>query len=139
MLGELLLEEAGVVTSQRVMPAQSGQPQIEISFEANGSGAGVSYQHRATYLATLRPDGTIWGEGNGLMIGANGDVVTWRGGGNGRMTPTPDGDYTVSYRGAVYYSSASPGALGALNGKVGVFEYDVDTSNKTTARVYEWA
>jgi hypothetical protein len=139
MLGELLLEEAGVVTSQRVMPVQNGQPQIEISFEANGSGSGVDYQHRATYLATLRPDGTIWGEGNGLIIGTNGDVVTWHGGGYGHMTPSPDGDYTVSYRGAVYYSSTSAGPLGALNGKVGVYEYDVDTSNKTTARVYEWS
>ena len=138
MLGELLLEESGIVTSQRVVAAQNGQPQIEISFDANGSGSGVGYNHRATYLATLRADGTIWGEGNGLIIGVNGDVVTWHGGGNGCMTPTADGDYTVSYRGAVYYTSGSAGALAALNGKVGVFEYDVDASNKTTARVYEW-
>jgi hypothetical protein len=86
----------------------------------------------------MRADGTIWGDGNGLIVGTNGDVVTWHGGGFGRMTPTPDGSYSVSYRGAVYYSSASSGALAALNGKVGVFEYDIDSVNKTTARVYEW-
>lgn len=138
MLGELLLEEVGSVTSQRVMAPQNGLPQIEISFEAEGSGAGVGYNHRATYLATMRADGTIWGEGNGVIVGVNGDVVTWHGGGLGRMTPTPDGSYSVSYRGAVYYASGSGGALAALSGKVGVFEDDIDSSNKTTARVYEW-
>ena len=138
MLGELLLEEVGSVTSQRVMPPLNGLPQLEISFEAEGSGVGVGYNHRATYLATMQADGTIWAEGHGVVIGANADVVTWRGGGNGRMKPTPDGSYTMSYRGAVYYSSTSTGALGTLSGKVGVFEYEVDASNKTTARIYEW-
>ena len=138
MLGDLLVEESGSVTLQRVLTPENGLPRIEISFEAEGTGVGIDYNHRATYLATMRPDGTIWGEGDGVMVGVNGDVVTWHGGGVGHMAQRPEGGFAVAYRGAIYYSSASGGALGALNGKVGVFEYDIDSSNRTAARVYEW-
>jgi hypothetical protein len=46
-------------------------------------------------------------------------------------------DGAVSYRGAVYYSAASP-KLTRLNTVAGVFEFEVDANGNITAKVWEW-
>jgi hypothetical protein len=60
-------------------------------------------------------------------------MATWKGHGVGKFV----GGGAVSYRGAVYYSTASP-KLARLNGVAGVFEFDVDANGNTTAKSWEW-
>ena len=43
----------------------------------------------------------------------------------------------VSYRGAVYYSTAVP-KLAPLNSVAAVFEFDVDAEGNTRSKLWEW-
>ena len=134
MLGELLSEDRGQITSTRVLPSEPGQgPRLEISFESHGTLLGIGYQEMATYTAVARPDGTITGEGQGLATSSRGDLVTWKGTGVGRMTDSGG----TEFRGAIYFETASPN-WARLNGVAGVFEYSADESGKTESKVWEW-
>ena len=60
-------------------------------------------------------------------------MATWKAGGVGKFV----GGGAVSYRGAVYFTTASPG-LARLNPVAGVFEYDVDVEGNTHTKLWEW-
>ena len=87
----------------------------------------------ATYWSEARPDGSLYGEGQAVVITQDGETATWKGQGVGKFL---DGG-AVSYRGAVYYSTASP-KLARLNTVAGVFEFEVDADGSTTSKVWEW-
>jgi hypothetical protein len=133
MLGERIGEETGKVTSQRVLPTAHGAPRMETSFQASGSIYGVGSTETGTYVATMRPDGTLHGEGQGVIMGKSGEAATWTGQGIGTMKK----DGSISYRGACFYQSASP-AWVKLNSIAGVFEYEVDAQGNTKGQLWEW-
>ena len=133
MLGERIGEDIGRVTSQRVLPPVAGAPRLETSFQASGSIYGVQITDTATYVATMRADGTLYGEGHGVLMGKGGEAATWVGQGVGTMKK----DGSVSYRGACYYQSAAP-AWARLNSIAGVFEYEVDAQGNTKGQLWEW-
>jgi hypothetical protein len=85
MLGERIGEDIGRVTSQRVLPTAHGAPRMETSFQASGSIYGVQATDTGTYVATMRPDGTLYGEGQGILMGKGGETATWTGQGVGTM------------------------------------------------------
>ncbi len=132
MLGEQLGEGRGKRTGRRVLPADSGF-KVEVSFESNGKLLGVEYTEVGTYWSESRPDGSLYGEGQGVVIGRDGDVATWKGGGVGKFA----GGGAVRYRGAIYYSTTSQ-KLARLNGTATVFEFDVDAEGNTQAKLWEW-
>jgi hypothetical protein len=134
MLGELIGEDRGQVMSTRVLPTEPGQaPRLEVSFESNGTLLDVTAHELATYSAVARADGTLYGEGQGLITSPQGDMATWRGNGVGRMNETGGNEF----RGSIYFETASP-RWARLNGVAGVFEFSVDESGKTEARIWEW-
>ena len=133
MLGERIGEDTGKVTGQRVLPPAGGAPVMETSFAASGSLLGVDTTENGTYITTLRPDGTLFGEGQGITMGRGGEAATWTGGGVGRLKHGG----AVSYRGAIYYQTASP-AWQQLNGIALVFEYEVDAQGNTRGQLWEW-
>lgn len=133
MLGEQLAEEVGEITGTRVLPSV-GPPKVEVSFEAHGTLLGVHETTMGTYVAVTRPDGTLFGEGQGVVMTDNGEMASWHGQGVGRFT----GQGTaVAWRGAMYYKTTSE-RLARLNSIAGVFEYSTDAGGKTESRVYEW-
>ena len=73
MLGEKLGQESGNITSRRVLESD-GPPAVEISFESAGSILGVNHRTIGTYKSVLRPDGTVFGEGQGVVMGAGGGM-----------------------------------------------------------------
>jgi hypothetical protein len=133
MLGERIGEDSGRVTSQRVLPNPGGGPKMETSFQATGTLLGASATETGTYVATMRPDGTLYGEGQGVLMGKGGEAATWVGQGVGTMKK----DGSISYRGAVYYQTASP-SWARLNSIAGVFEYEVDAQGNTKGQLWEW-
>jgi hypothetical protein len=133
MLGDRIGEDVGKVTSQRVLPAINGAPTMETSFQSTGSFYGVGIIETGTYVATLRPDGSLYGEGQGVLMGKGGEAATWTGQGVGTMKK----DGAISYRGACYYQSASPAWM-RLNSIAGVFEYEVDAQGNTRGQIWEW-
>src|SRR5439155_12987545 len=79
MQGDKIAETSGKVTSQRVLPNPGGGPKMESSFAASGKLLGVDETETGTYWAAVRPDGTLYGEGQGIIMGKEGDVATWVG------------------------------------------------------------
>ena len=105
MPGEKTGNEAGKVTSPRVLPNPGGGPKMETSFQATGTLWGVSHTTTTgTYGAGMRGDGTLYGEGQAVVMGKGGEMATWVGQGVGTFKQ----DGSVSYRGALYDQSASP-------------------------------
>jgi hypothetical protein len=133
MLGEKIGEESGKVTGRRVLPSEGAGPKMETSFEAAGTLLGVAERGNGTYWAVLRPDGILYGEGQGVVMGAGGEVATWTGQGVGTIKK----DGAVSYRGSIYYQSPSP-KWARLNSVAGVFEYEVDAQGNTRSQLYQW-
>ncbi len=132
MQGDKIGETSGKVTSQRVLPSPGGGLKMETSFQASGKVLGVDETETATYWSVLRPDGTLYGEGHGVIRGKE-DLATWIGQGVGIVKE----DGAVSYRGAVYYQSSSA-RWSRLNSVAAIYEFDVDAEGNTRAQLWEW-
>lgn len=132
MLGEMIGKEKGKIVVRRVMPS-TGDPTVEVTFESEGSLVGVEVRNLGTYLSHVRPNGTVYGEGQGMAMGKNGEMISWKGQGVGQFSPSG----SIAYRGSLFYETKAENLLG-LNKLVGVFEYEVDADGNTTAEVYEW-
>jgi hypothetical protein len=133
MQGEKIAEGRGKVTSQRVLPNPGGAPKMETSFRATGKLLGVDVTENGTYWSVVRPDGSLYGEGQGIMMGRQGEVATWIGQGVGTIKR----DGGVSYRGAVYYQTEQS-KWSSLNSVAAIFEYEVDAEGNTRAELWEW-
>src|SRR6476620_3124688 len=101
MQGEKIAEESGQVTSLRVLPNPDGGPKMETSFQASLPLLGATATNRGPSWPVVRPSGTLYGEGQVIVIGEEGDMATWIGQGGGTMKK----DGCVTYRGAVYYQT----------------------------------
>jgi hypothetical protein len=86
-----------------------------------------------TYSAVMRPDGTLFGQGQGVLMGAGGEMASWVGQGVGRFNP----DGSISYRGALYYQSNTP-RWSRLNGTTGVYEHDAAADGSVKTKTWEW-
>ena len=133
MLGDKIGSSTGKITTQRVLPNAGGGPKMETSFQAAGTLLGVNVKEVATYWAVIRPDGTVYGEGQGVLMGANGEAATWVGSGVGTVKK----DGAASYRGAIYFQTASP-AWVRLNSIAGVFEFEADNQSNPKSEIWEW-
>ena len=135
MLGDLISEEKGKITSQRVLDVEGGGPKIETTFSAIGSYRSVETTATVTYSGSLRPGGAIYGEGQGVLMSKDGqEMATWTGQGIGRFTSPGK----IRFAGSLFFSTSSTGKLSFLNNLVGVFEYESDESGNTSAKVWEW-
>lgn len=131
MLGELLGENSGRRVVRRVI--EVNPPTVEVSFEETGKWLGIATTGLGTYTSVIRPDGTFFGEGQGLIITADGEGVTWKGSGQGK----PNQGGSIGYRGILYFQTTSQ-KLARLNTAPGVFEYEIDPEGKTRTKVWEW-
>ncbi len=134
MLGDLIVEATGKTTSIKVLPSEGGAPKFEVSGQGTSKTFGTETNDVLTYWSTARPDGTWWGEGQGVSTTREGDVITWRGQGIGR--PTGKG-WGASWRAVLFYQTSSP-KFARLNGVIGVGEFDVDENGDSKAKFWEW-
>jgi hypothetical protein len=130
---ELIGEEIGETTAMRVIQGEDA-PQVEVSFRATGMILGVSEVNLGTYTALVRPDESLTGEGNGVMITEDGDMVSWRGLGLGRLRGPGDG---AVWSVAMHYNTTSP-RLARLNNLVGLLEYVTFDGVKIELNTYGW-
>ena len=131
MLGELLGENTGKRIVRRVLG--TNPPKVEVSFEDSGTMLGVATNGFGTYTSVVRADGSILGDGQGIMSTADGELIEWTGSGQGKFGPGG----SISYRGILYFQTASQ-KLARLNSAPGVFEYETDPDGKTRNKVWEW-
>ena len=132
MLGEQIGEESGTVTSRRVLSID-GSAKVEVNLQTTGKLLGVETRGTVTYWATVRPDGSLYGEAQGLVTGKGNERATFRAQGVGKLL---EGG-AVTYRGASYYYSESP-KLGRLNTTAVVWEYEADADGNTKNKMWEW-
>jgi|SRR5208337_3690912 len=133
MLGEQIGEERGKRTARRVLSTDGGGFKVEVSFESNGKVLGVDIHEIGTYWSTPRPDGSLYGEGEGVVLTPDGGMATWKGAGVGKF----GAGGAVSYRGAIYYTTSCP-KLARLNAVAAVFEFEVDAEGNTHSKIWEW-
>lgn len=134
MIGDLLIEEQGQITTMRVLPISEGHPpNVEISFEARGRLLGTDMTDLTTYQSAPRPDGTLHGKGQGVIMTADGAAIVWEGQGTGRMS---DGGGMI-WRGALFFSTDAE-RFSRMNGIVGVFEHESDADGKLSSKIWEW-
>lgn len=117
----------------RVLPTDGGHPAMEVSFQAAGTLLDTAVKDMGTYESFMRSDGTLFGDGQGIVMAQDGDTVAWHGQGVGHFTDAGG----VSWRGAIYYETAAA-KFARLAGTAAVFEYDTDEAGKVTSKIYEW-
>lgn len=131
MIGQQIVETKGKRLVRRVL---STDPlTAEVSFEDSGQMLGVPTTGMGTYTSVARPDGSLYGHGEGVNMTQDGEAITWTGTGVGRFGPGG----SVSYRGMLFFRTTSQ-KLAQLNNCCGAFEYEVDASGSTTSKVWEW-
>ena len=133
MLGDKIGEESGKVMSRRVLPNPNGSPKMETSAQTDLTLLGVKATNTVTYWSVVRPDGTLYGEGQGIVMSKEGDLATWVGQGVGTIKQ----DGSVSYRGTVYYQTSSS-KWSRLNSVAVIFEHEVDTEGNVHSQSWEW-
>ena len=131
MLGELIGEGKGKRVVRRVV--SSDPVTIEVSFEGAAKMFGVDAMEIGTYTSTVRADGTLHGEGAGVVMTLQGEAISWKGTGVGTFKERG----AVAYRGALTYQTAAE-RFKRLNSVAGVFEFEADENGNTTAKVWEW-
>ena len=131
MLGEQIGETKGRRLVRRVLSVEP--PTAEVSFEDTGQIFGVPTTGMGSYTSVVRPDGSIFGHGQGMSLTNDGEAITWTGTGLGRFGPGG----SVSYRGMLFLSTASQ-KLARANNLCAAFEYDVDASGNTVSKMWEW-
>jgi hypothetical protein len=94
---------------------------------------GTDANFLGSYWAAIRPDGSVYGEGQGIIMTSAGDSVNMRGLGTGTLR---EGG-AVSYRGCLIYHTSSQ-KLARLNKVAGVFEFEVDAQGNTNMKAWEW-
>jgi hypothetical protein len=133
MLGQTVGEVRGDTVGRRIVEDEGQGPGMEVTDSGSGTLLGVNVTQTVTYVGHMRPDGSLAGEGTGLVMTPDGEGGTFRGRGVGKFT----GPGAVSWRGLLLYEMGS-GKLAGLNGMAVMFEYEVDSAGKSVGTFYEW-
>jgi hypothetical protein len=131
MLGAQIGEGHGKRTGRRVLA--TNPLKVEASAEETTTLLGVPGMSIITYTAQLKPDGSVEGEGDGVFMSPEGELVTWKGIGVGRMAGG-----SIQYCGSLSFTTTSK-KLAQLNGVAGVFQFDIDAQGNTNSQVWEMA
>jgi hypothetical protein len=133
MLGEMLGETQGKITGNRVLPFDEDVPKVESSFQDIGKILGVDITEIGTFWSQIRKN-KIYGEGQGVIMTSEDETACWKGFGVAKFTGK---GFSTSWRGSLYYKTSSK-KLERLNNTVVVFEYEIDDTGNTDAKIWEW-
>lgn len=88
MLGEMIVDGQGNLTTQRVLPSDGPLPKLEVTFEILGTVLGKTAKTFVTYWSAVQPDGSLYGEctSQGVVMTENGESATFRAAGTGNFT-----------------------------------------------------
>jgi hypothetical protein len=80
VIGDKIGETKGKRLVRRVL--STDPPTAEVSFEDSGLMFGVDTTGMGTYTSVIHPDGSIHGQGQGLIMTSDGEMVSWTGTGS---------------------------------------------------------
>ncbi len=133
-LGDLVVEETGTVTGIRVLSNDASGSKVEISMRTTGTIRGVAESSLWTYSQLTRPDGSIYGEGEGVMTTQDGDVLQLKASGSAQAA-APGG--TINFRVITFAHTASV-KYADLNSIGLVGHHDVTADGSTVGKGWEW-
>ncbi len=133
-LGGLVYEETGKVTGIRVLSSDTSGTKVEIDLQTTGKIRGVAQNCLWTYTQLTRSDGSIYGQGHGVMTTQDGDVLHMIGHGSAQA-PAPGG--TLNFRVMIHPHTTSA-KYADLNSIGLVGNYDVDAEGNTVFECFEW-
>ena len=131
MIGEKIGETKGKRLVRRVI--STDPTTVEVTFEDSGHMLGAATTGLGTYTSVVGLDGSIFGEGQGVMMTQDGEAITWKATGFGKF----GAEGATSYRGMLFFKTASQ-KLARLNNACGAFEFDTDGSGNTVSKMWEW-
>jgi hypothetical protein len=132
MLGEQIGELFGTIMSQRVLDVECGA-KMETTVNATGKISGIDVSSIITYWNIRKPDGSLYGEGQGILMD-NGEVVaTSKAQGIGKLAESGG----TRWLGSIFYNTCTD-KLNYLNNLVGIFETEVDTNGQVREIIWEW-
>ena len=133
MLGEQIGDIRGQTISTHVLPDLGLGPRLEVTDQGLGTLCGEHVTSTVTYVGTLRPNGTLQGEGTGIVMTDKGEAATFHGVAVGTFVRPG----VMSWRGSLFYETQAP-SLQRLNGIAALVEYTVDEGGKSEGHLYEW-
>ena len=109
-------------------------PGIEATFEAAGEILGVeSFDNGHCTPRPCGQNGTVYGEGQGVVKGANGQMASWVGQGIGEL-----GAEKRSVIAARSTTRARRRSGRVSNGVAAIYDYEVDEQGNSDAKMWEW-
>ncbi|MGC1133618.1 MAG: hypothetical protein WA941_12410, partial [Nitrososphaeraceae archaeon] len=73
MMGEIIFESKGKIIGQRVVSVENEIPKLEITATGSGRVRGnIEVNETWTYWTIRRPDGSFYGEGQGVIMTKDG-------------------------------------------------------------------
>lgn len=132
-LGELVLEDSGQITGIRVLSTDASGTTLELNLQLSGTIRGVGQNTLWTYTMLQRPDGSLYGQGNGVLTTVNGDVIHLIGSGSGKANPGG----TVRFC-TMLHPHGATGQNADLNGIGLAGEYEVAADGTATNKCWEW-
>tara|TARA_B100000809_G_scaffold179935_1_gene177555 strand:+ start:3236 stop:3643 length:408 start_codon:yes stop_codon:yes gene_type:complete len=132
-LGELVLEDSGQITGIRVLSTDASGTTLELNLQLSGTIRGVGQNTLWTYTMLQRPDGSLYGQGNGVLTTANGDVIHLIGSGSGKANPGG----TVRFC-TMLHPHGATGQNADLNAIGLAGEYEVAADGTATNKCWEW-
>jgi hypothetical protein len=133
MLGPQIGAGQGKRTGRRIIATQP-YLQIEATVEEQGTLLGIQGLNIITYRASIKPDGSLDGQGEGAFATPDGEIVTWRGIGVGRFV---EGG-AMNYCGSLSYTTSAE-KFQKLNAISGVFQWSIDAEGNTHSQIFEMA
>ena len=133
MLGEMIGEDKGKITTYRVLGTRGGGNRVAVSMKATGKFLGIEFSELVTYSSVVKHAGHLYGEGRGVCMTKDGESASWVGQGVGHFKQGGG----MSWRGTIYFESASP-RFAKLNGMASVFEHESDANDNTSSKYWEW-
>tara|TARA_B100001013_G_scaffold342147_1_gene267679 strand:+ start:401 stop:808 length:408 start_codon:yes stop_codon:yes gene_type:complete len=132
-LGELVLEDSGQITGIRVLSTDASGTTLELNLQLSGTIRGVGENTLWTYTMLQRPDGSLYGQGNGVLTTVNGDVIHLIGSGSGKANPGG----TVRFC-TMLHPHGATGQNADLNAIGLAGEYEVAADGTATNKCWEW-
>lgn len=136
MLGEKIGEEKGRVTGRRILPGDSDNRfvKMEVSMETEVTLLGQPGRNIGTYTIVGRGPGQVYGEGQGMFLGADGETAIWNGHGVARLEQSG----AMHIAASVAFQATSE-KLVKLNGMLVVAEHHSDMENNVSSVLFEWS
>jgi len=134
MLGNQIGEASGKITNVKVLEYAGDRSRIEVTFQGEGKLGGVGIRDLGSYWQEIRPGGVLYGEGGPIIMTDEGEILSWKGFGVGKVT---GGGFSASYGIAGAFQTSSE-RHGHLNGVATVGEYETDAEGNYHWTLWEW-